>query len=49
MRALRQKTGWIVTVSDEDEISFDEGTVRIVPFHKFKPQETLAQHAPIVV
>ena len=25
----------------EDELTFDEGTVRIVPFHKFKPEETL--------
>lgn len=41
MRALKRKTGWIVTLEDEDEISYDEGIVRIVPFHKFKPEDTL--------
>ena len=39
MRSLRRTTGWIVTMADEDELSFDEGMVRIVPFHKFKPAE----------
>ena len=39
---LKRKVGWIVTIADEDELTFDEGTVRIVPFHKFKPEETLA-------
>ena len=42
MRALRRKEGWIVTVGDEDELSFDEGTVRIVPFHKFDPHDVLS-------
>ena len=42
MRALRRKEGWIVTVADEDELSFDEGTVRIVPFHKFDPHDVLS-------
>lgn len=41
MRVLRRKVGWIVTIADEGELTFDEGTVRIVPFHKFKPEETL--------
>ena len=41
MLALKRKVGWIVTVADEDELTFDEGIVRIVPFHKFKPEETL--------
>jgi len=41
MRSLRRTTGWIVTMADEDELSFDEGMVRIVPFHKFKPAEAL--------
>ena len=43
MRALRRKTGWIVTVADEDEMLFEEGTVKIVPFHKFRPEETLTK------
>ena len=42
MRALRRKEGWIVTVADEDELSFDEGTVRIVPFHRFDPHDVLS-------
>ena len=41
MRALKRKVGWIVTLADEDELTFDEGTVRIVPFHKFSPEEAL--------
>ena len=41
MRSLRRTTGLIVTMADEDELSFDEGMVRIVPFHKFKPAEAL--------
>ena len=40
MRALRKKRGWIVTLAEEDELSFEEGTVKIVPFHKFVPAET---------
>lgn len=43
MRSLGRKRGWIVTIADEDELSLDEGTVRIVPFHKFKPEETLTK------
>lgn len=43
MRSLERKRGWIVTIADEDELSLDEGTVRIVPFHKFKPEETLTK------
>ena len=41
MKALRRKTGWIVTLADEDEMSFEEGNVMIVPFHKFKPEAVL--------
>lgn len=41
MRALKRKDGWIVTVADEDELIFDEGTVHIVPFHKFMPEDVL--------
>ena len=41
MLALKRKVGWIVTIADEDELTFDEGTVRIVPFYKFKPEATL--------
>ena len=40
MRALRKKRGWIVTLAEEDELSFEEGTVKIAPFHKFDPAET---------
>lgn len=41
MRALKRKVGYIVTLSDEDEMSFEEGLVRIVPFHKFRPEDVL--------
>ena len=41
MKALRRKTGWIVTLADEDEMSFEEGNVMIVPFHKFQPAAVL--------
>ena len=41
MCALKRKVGWVVTIDDEDELSFDEGTVRIVPFCKFSPEEVL--------
>lgn len=41
MKALRRKTGWIVTLADEDEMYFEEGKVMIVPFHKFKPEAML--------
>lgn len=41
MRALKRKAGWIVTLSDEDELTFDEGVVRIVPFCKFRPEDVL--------
>lgn len=35
MRALKCKTGWIVTLDEEDEFHTPEGNVKIVPFHKF--------------
>ena len=38
---MKRKVGWVVTIADEDELTFDEGTVRIVPFHKFNPEEAL--------
>jgi len=41
MRVLKRKVGWIVTLADEDELTFDEGAVRIVPFYKFRPEEVL--------
>lgn len=41
MRILKRKVGWIVTLADEDEFTVDEGTVRIVPFYKFRPEEVL--------
>jgi len=27
MRVLKRKVGWIVKLADEDELTFDEGTV----------------------
>ena len=41
MRKLKRKTGWIVTLADEDEIDCEEGVVKIVPFHKFKTMDAL--------
>lgn len=41
MRRLGRKLGWIVTLEDEDELRFDEGVVKVVPFHKFKAEEAL--------
>ncbi len=43
MRSLKRRTGWIVTVADEEELSFDEGLVKIVPFWKFKPENVLTK------
>ena len=41
MHTLKRKVGWVVTVADEDELTFEEGVVRVVPFYKFRPEETL--------
>ena len=43
MRTLKRRVGWIVTLSDEDEIDCDEGVVKIVPFYKFKARSALGQ------
>ena len=42
MRRLKRKLGWIVTLEDEDELDFDEGVVKVVPFHKFKAEDALS-------
>lgn len=39
MRALKRRTGWIVTLDEEDEFQFPEGSVKIVPFRKFSGEQ----------
>ncbi len=41
MRATKRKRGVIVTFAEEDEVSFGEGTVSIIPFYKFNPHTVL--------
>ena len=31
-------------MGDEDELVFDEGVVKVVPFHKFRAEDALETH-----
>ncbi len=37
MKALGRRRAWIVTVADRDEITTQDGSIHIVPFHAFDP------------
>lgn len=42
MRRLKRRVGWVVTLEEEDELGYEEGVVKVVPFHKFRAVDALA-------